>query len=155
MNDPDWIQSLQRAKTTVKLNFVAVHVAIGLRGPDGIAPVVLQTEDAYVRPPRHLEAAFELCLRHLHGRREKMSDTTMTVNALLSNRAIEALRLPGRYVPTTDGAILDMGPPAARACRCTKHATRTRGQASGCCKLVSLWGWYECNRLQVAAVRLR
>ena len=111
MNDPDWVQSLQRAKTTVKLNFVAVHVAIGLRGPDGIAPVVLQTEDAYVRPPRHLEAAFELCLRHLHGRREKMSDTTMTVNALLSNRAVAALRLPGRFVPTADGAILDMGAP--------------------------------------------
>ena len=111
MNDPDWIQSLQRAKTTVKLNFVAVHIAIGLRGPDGIAPVVLQTEDAYLRPPRHLEAAFELCLRHLHGRREKMSDTTMTVNALLSNRSVEALRLPGRFVPTADGAILDMGAP--------------------------------------------
>ena len=111
MNDPDWVQSLQRAKTTVKLNFVAVHVAIGLRGPNGIAPVVLQTEDAYLRPPRHLEAAFELCLRHLHGRREKMSDTTMTVNALLSNRAVAALRPTGRFVPTTDGAILDMGAP--------------------------------------------
>ena len=109
-----WLDGLQRARATVKHPYVAIHVAAKLRDSDGVAPVVLQTEEGYLRAPAMLEAAFELCLRHLHGRRTPLNCQSITAQALLANRAVEALRLPGRYVPTSEGEMIDMqaGAPA-------------------------------------------
>ena len=103
-----WLDGLQRARATVKHPYVAIHVAAKLRDSDGVAPVVLQTEEGYLRAPAMLEAAFELCLRHLHGRITPLTCQSITAQALLANRAVEALRLPGRYVPTSEGEVLDM-----------------------------------------------
>jgi hypothetical protein len=55
-----------------------------------------------------MEAAFELCLRHLHRLHIPGDQDNMTPQALLANRAMEALKLPGRYVPTVEGEVLVM-----------------------------------------------
>ena len=107
-NDIAWIEALPRAKVSAKYRFTAIHVAIQMRFANGVAPVLLQTDDGYFRPPVHLEAAFELCLRHLHGHTSLIQSDALTVNSLLANRALTALKLPGRYVPTAGGNVLDM-----------------------------------------------
>ena len=66
-----------------------------------------------MRSPPKYEGAFELCLRHLHGRRTPL-DVECTVGALLSNRAAHALKLPGRWVPTPDGVVEDYAAQSAR-----------------------------------------
>jgi hypothetical protein len=66
MNDPTWVAGLVRARANVKSEFVAIHVVAPSRDDEGVAPVVLQTRDDYLRAPLHMEAAFALCLRHLH-----------------------------------------------------------------------------------------
>ncbi len=109
MNDPTWVAGLSRAKANVKLEFIAIHVVAPLRDDTGVAPVVLQTRDGFWRPPVYMEAAFELCLRHLHRLHIPGPDQDkMTPRALLANRAMEALKLPGRYVPTVEGGVLVM-----------------------------------------------
>ena len=108
MNEPTWLASLSRAKATEKQDFLAIHVAAELRGVDGVAPVILQTAEGYQRAPSQMEAAFELCLRHLHGRVTPLAGSGITPQALLANRAMEALRLPGRYIPTPAGQVTDM-----------------------------------------------
>ena len=66
MNDPVWVAGLDRARATQRYEFEAIHVLAPLRGKDGVAPVVLQTSAGYLRSPTFMEAALELCLRHLH-----------------------------------------------------------------------------------------
>ena len=108
MNDPTWVAGLSRAKANVKLEFIAIHVLAPLRDDTGVAPVVLQARHEFWRPPVHMEAAFELCLRHLHRLHIPGDQDKMTPRALLANRAMEALKLPGRYVPTVEGGVLVM-----------------------------------------------
>jgi hypothetical protein len=109
MNDPNWLAGLSRAKASIKLEFTAIHVVAPLRDDTGVAPVVLQTRDGFWRPPVYMEAAFELCLRHLHRLHIPGPNLDkMTPQALLANRAMEALKLPGRYVPTVEGGVLVM-----------------------------------------------
>jgi hypothetical protein len=109
MNDASWVDGLPRARAAVKSAFVCIHVLAPLRDRQGVAPVVLQTRDGYLRAPAHMEAAFELCLRHLHRIYVPWPDQGyVTPQALLANRAVEALKLPGRFVPTAEGKVLVM-----------------------------------------------
>ena len=109
MNDPDWVHCLQRAKLSQKYPFIAIHVLAPLRDANGIAPVVLQTLDDFMRAPAPTEACFELSLRHLSRLEVPWpAEECITVSTLLANRAAEALKLPGRFVPTAEGAVLDM-----------------------------------------------
>ena len=101
--DELWLAGLPRAKE----NRRAIHCLVTQRRADGTAPVVLETtEGQCLRPPAKYEGAFELCLRHLHGRRTPL-EGECTVGALLSNRAAHALKLPGRWVPLPDGVVED------------------------------------------------
>ena len=109
MNDRDWVNCLRRAKLTQKYPFHAIHILAPLRNQEGIAPVVLETSQEYLRAPALTEACFELCLRHLNRLEVPWpADECITVPTLLANRAMEALKLPGRFMPTADGAVLDM-----------------------------------------------
>ena len=109
MDDLSWVGKLARAKPTVRYTFQSIHVCAQLRGTDGIAPVVLCTSEGHVRAPIALEAAFEIILRHLHRSDTKWpADLSMTASALLADRSTAALLLPGRYVPTLTGEVLDM-----------------------------------------------
>ncbi len=122
MNDQIWIASLVRAKATAKYEFVAIHVLAPFRNHEGVAPVVLETQDGYLRAPAHMEATFELCLRHLHRSGKPWPDQgRVTPQALLANRAMEALKLPGRYVPTVDGKVLVMEPTEQADCHAASH----------------------------------
>ena len=113
MNDASWVDGLPRARATIKYAFVGIHVLAPLRGRQGVAPVVMQTSDGYFRAPAHMEAAFELCLRHLHRMSVPWPDSTETTpQGLLANRAMEALKLPGRFVPTAEGKVIVMESPA-------------------------------------------
>jgi hypothetical protein len=113
MNDASWVDGLPRARATIKYAFVGIHVLAPLRGRHGVAPVVMQTSDGYFRAPVHMEAAFELCLRHLHRMSAPWPDSTETTpQGLLANRAMEALKLPGRFVPTAEGKVIVMESPA-------------------------------------------
>ena len=86
MNDPIWVASLLRTKAPSKYEFEAIHVLAPLRDR-GVAPVVLQTRDEYLRAPAHMEAAFELCLRHLHRQGSPWPNPgCVTTQALLANR---------------------------------------------------------------------
>ncbi len=115
MNDPIWVASLLRAKASTKYEFVAIHVLAPFRNHEGVAPVVLQTRDGYWRAPAYMEAMFELCLRHLHRSDIPWPDQGhLTPQAVLTNRAMEALRLPGRYLPTVEGKVIDMEPTLSR-----------------------------------------
>ncbi len=97
---------------TQKDQFEAIHVVAPLRNEeDGVAPVVLQTSTEYLRPPPYMEAAFELCLRHLHKVDvPRPKNRNLTLQALLADRAKAALKLPGRYIPTAEGAVIDTAP---------------------------------------------
>ena len=110
MNDHTWLAGLARAKLSVRYDFKAIHVLAPFRDKEGVAPVVLQLTDGYLRAPVFMEATFELCLRHLHrsSERSPVHDRKMTVQALLADRATAALKLPGRYVPTVDGLVVDL-----------------------------------------------
>jgi hypothetical protein len=109
MTDLLWVVKLARAKLTVRYTFQSIHVCAQLRGTDGIAPVVLCTTEGYIRAPIALEAAFEVILRHLHHSDTKWPvDRSMTASALLTDRSTAALLLPGRYIPTLTGEVLDM-----------------------------------------------
>ena len=111
MNDPVWVASLDRARATQKYQFEAIHVVAPLRNEDGVAPVVLQTSTEYLRSPPYMEAAFELCLRHLHKvDAPRPKDRNLTSQALLADRAKAALKLPGRYIPTAEGFVIDAAP---------------------------------------------
>ncbi len=122
MNDPTWVASLLRAKAITKYEFVAIHVLAPLRNLDGVAPVVLQTQDGYLRAPAYMEAMFELCLRHLHHSNTPLpSQGSLTPQALLVNRATEALKLPGRYVPTVEGKVIDMELTEQADCHAASH----------------------------------
>ena len=116
MNDASWVDGLPRARAAVKSAFVCIHVLAPLRDRQGVAPVVLQTRGGYLRAPAHMEAAFELCLRHLHRIYVPWPDQGyVTPQALLANRAMEALKLPGKYVPTADGNVLVLEEPSDHA----------------------------------------
>ena len=109
MNDPIWVAGLARAKATTKYEFVGIHVLAPLRNQEGVAPVVLQAREEYWRAPAPMEAAFELCLRHLNRLSIPWPDQgNVTPQALLANRAMEALKLPGKYVPTAEGKVIVM-----------------------------------------------
>ena len=111
MNDPVWVAGLDRARATQKYEFEAIHVIALLRNEDGVAPVVLQTSTEYLRSPPYMEAAFELCLRHLHKVDvPRPKDRNLTLQALLADRARAALKLPGRYIPTAEGTVIDAAP---------------------------------------------
>ena len=111
MNDPVWVAGLDRARATQKYQFEAIHVVAPLRNEDGVAPVVLQTSTEYLRSPPYMEAAFELCLRHLHKvDAPRPKDRNLTAQALLADRAKAALKLPGRYIPTAEGFVIDAAP---------------------------------------------
>ena len=113
MSDPAWVHCLQRAKLSQKYPFIAIHVLAPLRDASGIAPVVLQTLDDFMRAPAPTEACFELSLRHLSRLEVPWpAEECITVSTLLANRAAEALKLPSRFVPTAEGAVLDMCAPA-------------------------------------------
>ena len=113
LNDLAWIAGLGRAKASVRYSPVALHCYTKLRNAEGVAPVVLELENCcYVRVPANLEAAFELTLRHLNQLRTPWPSTkTMTIQNFLADRATEALKLPGCYIPTTTGEILKMTEP--------------------------------------------
>ena len=99
-----WLTSLTRATESAKHDWRAIHCLVNQRR-DGIAPIVLETiKGECLRPPVKYECAFELCLRHLHGRHTPL-DVACTVGALLANRAAHALQLPGRWIPTPDGIV--------------------------------------------------
>ena len=111
LNDPVWLAGLSRARATQKCEFECIHVLAPLRDKNGVAPVVLQTSTGFLRSPTFMEAALELCLRHLHKvDAPKPKDCYMTLQALLADRAKAALRLPGRYIPTADGTVIDAAP---------------------------------------------
>ena len=113
MNDPTWVAGLARAKATTKYEFVGIHVLAPLRNHEGVAPVVLQTRAEYWRAPASMEAAFELCLRHLNRLSIPWPDQgNVTPQALLANRAMEALKLPGKYAPTGEGKVSVLESPA-------------------------------------------
>ena len=102
--DAPWLASLSRATESVKHDWRAIHCLVNQRR-DGVAPIVLETiRGECLRSPVKYECAFELCLRHLHGRHTPL-DVACTVGALLANRAAHALQLPGRWVPTPDGIV--------------------------------------------------
>ena len=102
--DALWLTSLPRATESAKHDWRAIHCLVNQRR-DGIAPIVLETiKGECLRPPVKYECAFELCLRHLHGRHTPL-DVACTVGALLADRAAHALKLPGRWVPTPDGVV--------------------------------------------------
>jgi hypothetical protein len=132
MNDPNWLAGLKCAKAGVKLEFIAIHVVAPLRDDTGVAPVVLQTRDGFWRPPVYMEAAFELCLRHLHRLHIPGDQDKMTPRALLANRAMEALKLPGRYVPTVEGVLVmeDANCQAGGQAGQMQEATATTGTPS-------------------------
>ena len=46
--------------------------------------------------------------RHIHGHTSLIKRDSMTVNSMLANRSLDALKLPGRYVPTAGGRVVDM-----------------------------------------------
>lgn len=119
MNDPTWVASLTRAKAATKYEFVGIHVLAPYRNHEGIAPVVLQTRTEYWRAPAPMEAAFELCLRHLNRMSIPWPDQgNVTPQTLLANRAMEALKLPGKYVPTGEGKVVVMESPAKGHAAC-------------------------------------
>jgi hypothetical protein len=132
MNDPNWLAGLKCAKAGVKLEFIAIHVVAPLRDDTGVAPVVLQARDGFWRPPVYMEAAFELCLRHLHRLHIPGDQDKMTPRALLANRAMEALKLPGRYVPTVEGVLVmeDANCQAGGQAGQMQEATATTGTPS-------------------------
>lgn len=111
MNDLNWVASLLHAKAATKYEFLAIHVLAPFRDLEGVAPVVLQTQDKYLRAPAYMEAAFELCLRHLHGSYIPGPDK-LSPQAMLATCAVEAMKLPGRYLPTIEGNVIDMEPRA-------------------------------------------
>ena len=111
MNDPVWVAGLTRARAAQKYELESIHVLAPLRDKDGVAPVVLQTSTGFLRSPTFMEAALELCLRHLHKvDAPKPKDCYMTLQALLADRAKAALQLPGRYIPMADGTVIDATP---------------------------------------------
>ncbi len=112
--DASWLASVPRVMESARHDWRAIHCLVAQRRDDGIAPIVLETTggDCLRSPPKY-EGAFELCLRHLHGRRTPL-DVACTVGALLSNRAAHALKLPGRWVPTPDGVVEDYAAQSAR-----------------------------------------
>ena len=90
--DEIWLNGLPRARESAKYDWKAIHCLVSQRRDDGLAPIVLETtEGQCLRSPAKYEGAFELCLRHLHGRRTPL-DGECTVAALLSNRAAHALK---------------------------------------------------------------
>ena len=131
MNDADWVNRLPRAKLPQKYAFHAIHILAPLRNPQGAAPVIVQTAHEYLRAPAHTEACFELCLRHLNRLQVPWpAQDSITVTALLANRATEALKLPNRFVPTANGNVLDLSehnleaPPPSPSCT-MKHVELT------------------------------
>ncbi len=116
MHDADWVNGLPRAKLSQKYEFQAVHILAPLRNAQGIAPVVLETPGEYLRAPAHVEACFELCLRHLNRLQVPWpAQESLTAMNLLANRASEALRLPNRFVPMPDGTVEDLSESNAQA----------------------------------------
>jgi len=115
--DETWLATLPRARETDKNLWRSVYCLLALRRADGVAPIVLEpSEGQCLRPPAKYEGAFELCLRHLHGRFVPMDGAPCTVGALLANRAAEALKLPGRWVGLPDGAMEELcAPPSPEA----------------------------------------
>ena len=112
--DASWLASLPRATESARHDWRAIHCLVAQRRADGIAPIVIETTGGEcLRSPVKYEGAFELCLRHLHGRHTPL-DVACTVGALLSNRAAHALKLPGRWVPTPDGVVEDYAAQSAR-----------------------------------------
>ena len=113
LNDLAWIAGLERAKVSVRYSPVALHCYTKLRNAEGVAPVVLELENCcYVRVPANLEAAFELTLRHLNQLRSPWPVLkTMTIQNFLADRATEALKLPGCYIPSTTGEIMKLTEP--------------------------------------------
>ena len=105
-HDPGWLTALPRARESDKRAWATLCCLIAQRRPDGVAPVVLETaEGGWIRCPLKYEAAFELCLRHLHNQHTPLGGESCTIGALLANRAAEALKLPGRWVPLPDGSV--------------------------------------------------
>ena len=121
MNSAVWVNDLPRAKLSQKYAFQAIHILAPHRNAQGIAPVVLQTEDAYLRAPVQTEACFELCLRHLNRLQVPWpAQESLTAMNLLADRASQALKLPNRFVPMPDNTVEDLSesnaPPPSPVC---------------------------------------
>ncbi len=121
MDSAVWVNDLPRAKLSQKYAFQAIHILAPHRNAQGISPVVLQTEDAYLRAPAQTEACFELCLRHLNRLQVPWTaQKSLTALNLLADRASQALKLPNRFVPMPDGTVEDLfesnAPPPSPVC---------------------------------------
>jgi hypothetical protein len=86
-------------------DYVSIQCLIKQRRSDGSAPVVFESADGnFYALPTGYDAVFELILRHLHKQNVPPWPDRVNPQALLANRALEALKLPGRYIPTANGA---------------------------------------------------
>ena len=104
--DEAWLRALPRARESDKHDWIALVALVAQRQPDGAAPIVLETTSgSCIRCPAKYEPAFELTLRHLHQKHIPLDGGPCNVSALLVNRALEALKLPGRFVPCPDGSV--------------------------------------------------
>ena len=112
--ESQWYRRLPRLKLSDKKLWATIYCLIQQRSESGVAPVVLETTDgAFFRTPSAMyDAALELTLRHLHLARIPLEDEVCTLHTLLENRAMEALKLPGRYVPAEDGSVATVAPPS-------------------------------------------
>ena len=103
--DARWYTKLPRVRLSDKKQFTAIHCLILQRSESGVAPVALECGGVFFKTPSAMyDASFELCLRHLHMQTVPLHEAC-NVQQLLENRATHALKLPGRYVPATDGSV--------------------------------------------------
>ena len=146
--DARWYAKLPRVRLSDKKQFTTIHCLILQRNESGAAPIVLDCDGMFFKTPSAMyDASFELCLRHLHMQTVPLHEAC-NVQQLLENRATHALKLPGRYVPTTDGSVSTLTPPETDAeaeaeepqdngpTRSRRHAqrnghTRDKGHARG------------------------
>ena len=152
MDSADWVNCLPRVKLPRKYAFRAIHVLAPLRNSQGTAPVVLETQDEYLRAPAHVEACFELCLRHLNRLQVPWpAQESVTVMNLLANRALEALNRPNRFVPMADGSVVDLSesnaqaPPPSPVCakEDMREDTPSPSYAMQHVDLTARPGWFE------------
>jgi hypothetical protein len=110
--DAGWYAKLPKVKLTDKALWSTIHCLLHQRRDDGSAPVVLETEGVFYKLPPLYDAVLELCLRHTH-KGGSLPKTATTLQGLAQQQVLEALRTPGRYVPGTDGSVVELKPATA------------------------------------------
>ena len=112
-HDSQWYRKLPRLRVSDKMRWATIYCLLPQRAENGVAPVVLETADGacFRTPSAMYDATLELTLRHLHLAQIPIQDDVCTLSALLENRAMEALKLPARYVPAVDGSVATVAPP--------------------------------------------